>query len=764
MKFDVVPPIAANAVHTIAVDTTAGPVPALGLTAARAKSPAVAYQVGRIGSRLERVRSKLLGIACDLAPRLDGLAQPLLTESRRVLERRTCRIAVIGQIKAGKSTFINALAGRPGLLPADINPWTAVVTLLQFRDQAERPSPAVRFQLFSASEWGNLAEGAGRLRELTKQLIPDFQADLLRAQFAVMRGRAERRLGSSFDDLLGQVHSYDDITRDLLTDYISAGDDFASPQTMPPRTCYSDVTRTAELYFSEGPFAFPVTLIDTPGINDPFLVRDEITRRSLENPDIFIFVISAVQPLTSADIAMLRLINGLHKDRILVFINRMDQLADPVNDGAIVKQRVEMRLAAEFPALEIPVILGSAIWANLSLQGHLLDVHAVSRILTPSVMAAAGFAPLARPSHAPVTAAERAHMAHALHVAAGMKSVSQTVDRLMGMSASSAILSHIGACLLELTKGKEVALRMEISSLSGLLQSRQAETAALQTRIGEERQALADLDARAIEFHRVLDDVERHLGDIVTAKMGPLHRELQTIVKAFANAQSVAMERSLRRTNPVKTWVCDVMPLREQLEDCYVRLCQSLGAELEGITREIQPVLRHAVDTLVPGSGRDFDEGPRPQTKHRPSVQPLRQTVVLDLSVSWWKAWFAARPDLEERADQLRTLIEGDFNPIADELIREAESYFGWYVAHHLDKARAIAESILATVRQRNEEIVFEFENWQRNGQQSGVEDFDARQCRRAVEVSAQRARLVSDIEELNDLLALLNDVNETQN
>ncbi len=89
-------------------------------------------------------------------------------------------------------------------------------------------------------------------------------------------------------------------------------------------------------------------------------MRDEITRRSLENPDIYVFVLSALQPLSAADIAMMRLLNGLHKDRIIVFINRVDQLANPVVDATVVKRAVKKRLRLEFPNLHIPVIIGSA--------------------------------------------------------------------------------------------------------------------------------------------------------------------------------------------------------------------------------------------------------------------------------------------------------------------------------------------------------------------------------------------------------------------
>ena len=37
-------------------------------------------------------------------------------------------ITMIGQVKAGKTSLVNAMVGWPELLPADVNPWTSVVT------------------------------------------------------------------------------------------------------------------------------------------------------------------------------------------------------------------------------------------------------------------------------------------------------------------------------------------------------------------------------------------------------------------------------------------------------------------------------------------------------------------------------------------------------------------------------------------------------------------------------------------------------------
>src|SRR5512145_854388 len=357
-------------------------------------------QAEPIGAPLEAVRVKLLALVDRLSGLLGEHANPLLEAARRQLEQRSCRIAVIGQIKAGKSTFINALAKRPGLLPTDINPWTVVVTALHFRSDPVPPEHAAVFHLFSADEWRELADGGGRLRELTERLVPGFQSDLLRAQLEVMRKRAERRLGSRFAELLGRCHRFATVTPDLLADYVSAGDETSRPCAIGRRRHYSDITRSADLYFNESPFAFPITLIDTPGTNDPFLVRDEITRRSLENPDIYVFVVSALQPLSAGDIAMLRLLNGLHKDRIVVFINRIDQLPDPASDAAAVRTTIEKRLRGEFPTLQIPVICGSARLANLRLKPDGAD----------------GAAPRPLPG---------------MHISCGMSKVSAAITRLM---------------------------------------------------------------------------------------------------------------------------------------------------------------------------------------------------------------------------------------------------------------------------------------------------------------------------------------------
>src|SRR5262249_57223716 len=92
------------------------------------------WRTAPIGALLEELRGRLLALGDELARHVDEPAVALLLETQRQLRELSCRIAIIGQVKAGKSSFVNALVGNPGLLPSDVSPSTVAVTRLNFRN------------------------------------------------------------------------------------------------------------------------------------------------------------------------------------------------------------------------------------------------------------------------------------------------------------------------------------------------------------------------------------------------------------------------------------------------------------------------------------------------------------------------------------------------------------------------------------------------------------------------------------------------------
>jgi signal recognition particle receptor subunit beta len=682
-----------------------------------------------IGAPLEHTRLALLRLIEGLSGLLGEHAAPLLEAAANQLEQRSCRIAVIGQIKAGKSTFINAMVGRPGFLPADINPWTVVVTALHFRNSTTPPEDAAVFQLFSVDEWKELAEGRSRLRELTERLVPGFQPDLLRAQLEVMRKRAERRLGPKFGELLGKCHRFDTVTPELLADYVSAGHEGAEAKADGGRRIYSDITRSADLYFSESPFAYPITLIDTPGTNDPFLVRDEITRRSLENPDIYVFVISALQPLSAADITMLRLLNGLHKDRIVVFINRTDQLTNPAAEAAAIKATVEKRLRVEFPALEIPVICGSAWLGSMGLP--------------------AGADPGSRQLSSP----DRSRVAAAMYMNSGMREVSTAITRLMCTSSIAMLQRQIAICLVELVRSADVTDRAELKSIYELLDVRRQESASLRASVAEEQKSLAAFSERAATLQASFEGIEQHFDELISTARKMLRQELTPLVRQFADDQAEALLYALDADPKQRTWRCDVAPLRERMEAAYLASFEQAAADLARVEQFLYPQLKVIVASLLPGYGGSLLETPAWPPGLTPSITSLSEKVTMDLGTSWWRQWFATRRAAEERASQLHRMIEDDFLRVTDDLVDEAESHLRERVDYIMQRVNAISNGLRTGIERRSANLEREHALLNGSGDEHSLERFEMEQNQRAEACVRKQDAYTAALRELASLL-----------
>jgi ribosome biogenesis GTPase A len=64
---------------------------------------------------------------------LDRDIQDLLKTSHE-LKKGVFRLMILGDMKRGKSTFLNALLGEK-LLPSDVNPCTAIMTVLRYGNE-----------------------------------------------------------------------------------------------------------------------------------------------------------------------------------------------------------------------------------------------------------------------------------------------------------------------------------------------------------------------------------------------------------------------------------------------------------------------------------------------------------------------------------------------------------------------------------------------------------------------------------------------------
>lgn len=659
---------------------------------------------GGIGSSLETLRRELL----ELGVRLDRVIEPsgksLVAEAGRLLERQVCKIAVIGQIKSGKSSFLNACLQIPDLLPTDVSPWTTAITSVHF--QQRRPSePAAVFQFFDEQEWQRIAEGGGLLRELTERLVPGFEPELLREQINSLRLRAAARLGPQFTHLMGQTHSYEELCPEVLGRYVCAGAPATGEGDVESQLGrYSDITRSADVHCAGGPFAFPTTVLDTPGTNDPFLLRDEITRRSLESADLYIVVLTARQPLSDADVALLRILRGLHKERFLIFINRIDDLADISQDQREIREFVKNRIAREFPDADIPIITGSARWANAAINQASLsqpfDRRSLAYFVETGLMRREDLVRTAQPSSPP-----RRDLKDALLTSSGVPAVYKAIDKLMFESHSAHVLRQVAQCYAELARASESTINGELQQLTEL-----QSTAATTAKRADSHLPKLDAELRQLgEVSQIIEtsakSIDEQMHEIVQEEISNLRQSLTAEVQRYAEEERHVLTDTLRRGRGPSEWRCEADSLRRRLAEIFMAGFNRSSQRLVSLQARVSPELYQLMSMIVPGSQPPHEPDASGLPMPSPNISALSTAVVLDLATTWWSAFLRRSPTPEQRGDEVATLICSEFAAVIDEMSSKAEMALMSYGTTMSKWSFGICSSIIEALRRRREEL-----------------------------------------------------------
>ena len=618
-----------------------------------------------LNSGLEVLRRELIACGSELQCTAPFLGRSFFDENLAELNHLTCRIAFIGQVKAGKSSFINAFVRRPGLLPTDINPWTTAVTHLHFGCLDQPSGVASQFTFFAPDEWEQLTHGGGRIRELTQRLVPGFEVDQLEQHVHAMRRRSEARLGSRIGDILGQTHAFPTISKDILERYVCSGLPDGTGEQKSNAGIYSDVVKKADLYFDSSEFGLPTSIIDTPGTNDPFLVRDEITRRTLEAADIYIVMLTARQALSSADVALLRILRGLQKDRIAVFINRIDELSDVARDCPAIIEHVRAGLRREFPMAEIPVVAGSALWAETAMAGSELDAE---RMLTENVKAYAAF--LSEPTGG--RSGERA--LEALWMCSGLSMLAAVLVDITLRSRTAHTLRHVCRSFIQLGRVGHNATEQAIAIVE-----KEARESASRRQESEELREIEVEVARNEQLHaglqELLGDLRLKIDGIIEPHCARMLEVLRGTITTFSDTECDKLRRALALGHRAPIKPCETSELRRQLEESYLHSYRAVAGEIDALEARVLPQLQQLLSKYNPSWTQRYEEINGSRLAELPSLGALSQAVALDLGAPWWKRWWATRSRQQEQVEVLARLIRDDFYPIVSDLVEAARTH-----------------------------------------------------------------------------------------
>jgi small GTP-binding protein len=236
------------------------------------------------------------------------LGQAIRDDAKRRLDDGRVRVVILGEIKHGKSTLINALLGAP-LLPVGVTPTTGAVVAVRV-DPDHRPAPA------------------------------DSDQDSQDPQ-------TEGRTGTFLVDARGQRS---ELERERFEQFARGKD-------------LDEAGRTPELLVDAERLPATLELIDTPGFNDIDRFRAAVSRSELPRADVLVLVLDATQVLSRSELGLIRdaiaAVGGLDRSgaRCLLVINRIDLV--PEDERPRIVEHIRHELEAILPGPLEPYLTDS---------------------------------------------------------------------------------------------------------------------------------------------------------------------------------------------------------------------------------------------------------------------------------------------------------------------------------------------------------------------------------------------------------------------
>ncbi|UOB72448.1 dynamin family protein [Pseudoalteromonas sp. APM04] len=261
---------------------------------------------------------ELLGSSLDknLLAELQALASHFKNDALHTQnENRLLRIGIIGQIKRGKSSFLNSLLfNGQDVLPKAATPMTAALTKICY---AQQPKALVEF--YSKNEWGkvkNLADKAFTKQASYENALLEYQANKAISQkqgvfiappvkpvlsdeekasieLLNMVKSSGLNVAQYLDTTisLDQVNNNDELV-DKLNNYVGASGEF------------TPIVKSTELHLNIDSLR-DIEVVDTPGMNDPIISRGRRTQEFIGQCDVVFVLSNSGQFLDQSDMSLL---------------------------------------------------------------------------------------------------------------------------------------------------------------------------------------------------------------------------------------------------------------------------------------------------------------------------------------------------------------------------------------------------------------------------------------------------------------------------
>ena len=196
-------------------------------------------------------------------------------------ENRKLNIGVVGQVKAGKSSFLNTLLFNGlEILPKASTPKTATLTKMEYSEEN-----IIQIEYYSPEEWEVLEDNA----------LVDFEDEIYTSAREIIEMvrkngvEPHTYLEKGFESI--KFDTYEDLLHNL-NDYVGEDGKF------------TPIVKAVTLYLNKEEFR-GLSIVDTPGLNDPIASRTIRTKEFMEVCDVVFFLSQSGSFLDKSDWTLL---------------------------------------------------------------------------------------------------------------------------------------------------------------------------------------------------------------------------------------------------------------------------------------------------------------------------------------------------------------------------------------------------------------------------------------------------------------------------
>ena len=218
-------------------------------------------------------------------------------------EKRTMKIGIVGEVKAGKSSFLNALLfDGEDVLPKAPTPMTAALTKISYSE-----TPVTKIHFYNNSDWSAVEEKDRRYKEMVERDYAKYTERLEKRKMAGIEGKIsadikslnkmsyeefEKKQRKNYPVAEYSCHELIEMTqsngidvykylsdepkiissKDAAGGYMNELQDYVgSKGRFTPIVKYTEIQLNNDMLKG-------IEVIDTPGMNDPIISRSFVTK------------------------------------------------------------------------------------------------------------------------------------------------------------------------------------------------------------------------------------------------------------------------------------------------------------------------------------------------------------------------------------------------------------------------------------------------------------------------------------------------------